>query len=99
MVYGILWLMEPVFEWDDEKDLSNQAKHGVSFTEASEAFFDPFNITLADPGHSVEEERFLLLGFAKGKVLVISFTEREDAIRIISSRKANLKERRLYEGA
>lgn len=89
--------MEPVFEWDDEKDGANQEKHSVSFSEASEAFFDPFNITLADPDHSLEEERFLVLGFAKGKVLVVSFTQRKDAIRIISSRKANAKERRLYE--
>jgi uncharacterized DUF497 family protein len=89
--------MELVFEWDDEKDASNQEKHGISFAEATEAFFDPFNITIADPDHSTEEERFLLLGFAKREVLVVSFTERNDAIRIISSRRANAKERRLYE--
>lgn len=89
--------MKPVFEWDDEKDASNQEKHGISFAEASEAFFDPFNITLADPDHSIEEERFLLLGFVKGNILVVSFTEREDAIRIISSRNANSNERKLYE--
>lgn len=89
--------MKPVFEWDDEKDASNREKHGISFNEATEAFFDPFNITIADPDHSTEEERFLLLGFAKGKVLVVSFTERGDAIRVISSRRANTKERRLYE--
>ena len=89
--------MEPVFKWDDEKDALNREKHGVSFSQASEALFDPFNITLADPDHSVEEERFLLLGFASGKVLVISFVERNGVIRIISCRKANGKERRLYE--
>lgn len=89
--------MEPIFEWDAEKDASNQEKHGVSFSEASEAFFDPFNVTIADPDHSLGEERFLLLGFAKGSVLVVSFTERDDAIRIISCRKANRKEGRLYE--
>ncbi len=88
--------MEPVFEWDAEKDASNREKHGVSFSEASEAFFDPFNLTVADPDHSVEEERFLLLGFAKGNVLVVSFTECNNAIRIISCRRANKKEGRLY---
>ena len=86
-----------VFEWDDEKDISNQGKHGVSFREASEVFFDPFNITIADPDHSVEEERFILLGFALGKLLVVSFTERNDALRIISCRRANAEEGRLYE--
>jgi uncharacterized protein len=87
----------PVFEWDEEKDTSNQKKRGLSFSEAAEAFFDPFNITIPDPDHSIEEERFIMLGFAKGKIGVISFTERKDTIRIISCRKANVKERRLYE--
>jgi uncharacterized DUF497 family protein len=90
--------MAPVFEWDGAKDASNQDKHGISFREASEAFLDLFNITIADPNHAVEEERFVLLGFAGGKLLVISFTERSNAIRTISCRKANTKERRLYEG-
>ncbi len=89
--------MKPVFEWDEDKDFSNQEKHGVSFSEASEAFLDPFNIVINDPEHSIEEERFLLLGFAKSNLLIVSFTEREEAIRIISSRKANIKERKIYE--
>jgi len=88
--------MEPVFEWDAEKDAANREKHGVSFSEASEAFLDPFNLTIADPDHSLDEARFLLLGFAKGNVVVVSFTERNDAIRIISCRRATRKERRLY---
>ncbi len=92
----ILRLVDPVFEWDDEKDAANQKKHGVSFSAASKAFFDPFNITMADPDHSLDEERFLLLGFATGSIFVVSFTERDDAVRIISCRKANRKERRLY---
>jgi uncharacterized protein len=72
-------------------------KHGISFKEASETFFDPFNLTIPDPDHSIEEERFILLGFGGGKLLVVSFTERDDHIRIISCRKANSEERRLYE--
>jgi uncharacterized DUF497 family protein len=89
--------VKPVFEWDAEKDASNQQKHGVSFAEARLAFLDPFNITLPDPDHSVEEERFVLLGFAKRQILVVIYTERTDVIRIISCRKANTRERRLYE--
>ena len=89
--------MKLIFEWDTEKDSSNQKKHGVSFSEASEVFSDPFNLTVADPDHSVDETRFLLLGFAKGTILIVSFTERRDAIRIISCRRANAKERSLYE--
>lgn len=85
------------FEWDDEKDATNREKHGVSFRNASGAFFDPFNIKIPDPDHSIGEERFILLGFSAGKVLVVSFTERESSIRIISCRKANSAERRFYE--
>ncbi len=89
--------VELVFEWDTEKDSSNQKKHGVSFAEASEAFFDPFNLVIADPDHSLDETRSLLLGFAKGTILIVSFAERRDAVRIISCRKANTRERRMYE--
>ncbi len=81
--------MPPVFQWDAEKDASNQHKHGVSFANARLAFLDPLNITLPDPYHSIEEERLILLGFARGQVLVVMFTEREGTIRIISCRKAN----------
>ena len=89
--------MKPTFEWDEGKDAVNQKKHGVSFQKASEAFFDPFNLTIADPDHSTEEARLILLGFTTSKLLVVSFTERRDAIRIISCREANSKERKLYE--
>jgi uncharacterized DUF497 family protein len=89
--------VESAFEWDEEKEAANRAKHGVSFKEACEVFFDPFNLTIPDPDHSVEEERLILLGFGAGNLLVVNFTERGDAIRIISSRKANTKERRVYE--
>lgn len=85
------------FEWDENKETVNRVKHGVSFQEACEAFLDPFNLTIPDPDHSVEEERFILLGFGAGKLLVVNFTERGDAIRIISSRKASAKESRVYE--
>lgn len=89
--------MAPTFEWDQEKETANRTKHDISFKEACEAFFDPFNLTIPDPDHSVVEERFILLGFGAGKLLVVNFTDRSDSIRIISSRKANAKERRIYE--
>lgn len=88
--------MTPIFEWDAEKDTGNQLKHGVSFAEARLVFLDPFNITLPDPHHSIEEERFVVLGFAKHRVLVVVFTVRENVIRIISSRRANAIERKTY---
>jgi hypothetical protein len=51
------------FEWDESKEAVNRVKHCVSFQEASEAFWDPFSLTIPDPDHSLEEERFILLGF------------------------------------
>lgn len=85
------------FAWDDQKERINRSKHGISFNEAQQAFSDPFNIECPDPKHSIEEERRILLGFSKGKILVVSFTIRQQTIRIISCRKANPHERRTYE--
>lgn len=50
------------FEWDEEKASTNQKKHGISFTEASEAFNDEFSSCVSDPDYSYEEERYLLFG-------------------------------------
>ena len=88
-----------IFEWDDSKDESNQTKHGVSFEEAQTVFFDESAIQFNDPDHSIDEERFLLLGFSqKLKVLVVChcFRSDESIIRIISARKATKKEQKVY---
>jgi len=87
----------PIFEWNADKNASNQQKHGISFDEARLAFLDPFNTTLPDSEHFIEEERFVLLGFAKRHLLIVVYAERADIIRIISCRKANPRERRIYE--
>ncbi|MGH2759905.1 MAG: BrnT family toxin [Actinomycetota bacterium] len=86
------------FEWDSEKADSNLAKHGVSFDEAATAFGDPLSLTIADPDHSDDEERFILLGesFA-GRLIVVGYTERHERVRIISARIATRNERRSYE--
>lgn len=90
--------MELRFEWDPAKDDANARKHGVTFHEASTAFGDPLSITIADPDHSESEERFLLLGRSTGgRLLSVSHTERQDAIRIISARPATRREWRKYE--
>ena len=90
--------MGTTFEWDPEKDEANRKKHGVSFRAAISAFMDPLSITIADPDHSRGEKRFLLLGENhEGRLLVISHTDRQDRIRIISVRKADRRERREYE--
>lgn len=90
--------MGVTIEWDPAKDEANRRKHGVSFREAISAFMDPLSITIPDPDHSVGEERYLLLGEnRKGQLLVVSHTDSQDRIRIISVRKADRRERREYE--
>ena len=86
------------FRWDQEKAKRNLQKHGVSFTEAATVFGDPFSIVFGDPDHSTQEDRFLIVGHSyKNRLLIVSFTERENHIRIISARKLTAKERRDYE--
>jgi len=90
--------MGATFEWDPAKDEANRKKHGIAFREAIPAFMDPLSLTIPDPDHSTGEERFLLLGQDhKGRLLVVSHTDRGDRIRIISVRKADRGERRDYE--
>ena len=73
-------------------------KHGVGFEEAATAFGDVLSVTVADPDHSLDEERFILLGLTgRSGLLVIAHTGRGDAIRLISARLATAKERRGYE--
>jgi len=86
------------FEWDEEKAKANLKNHRVSFEEATTVFSDPFSITIPDPDHSTEEERYIDIGNSdRGRVLVVVYTEREITIRIISCRKATPTERRRYE--
>lgn len=89
------------FAWDRRKEAANREKHGVSFAEAKTAFFDENARFMADPDHSDEEDRFILLGLSSQlRLLVVCHCYREDqeTIRIISARKANRSERRDYEG-
>ena len=87
------------YEWDPVKDERNRIKHGVSFEEAATAFEDPNALLIADFYHSLEEERFILLGVSsKDRVLYVChcYREPQDRIRIISARKATEKEVILY---
>lgn len=86
------------FVWDKNKADINLKKHKISFEEAITVFDDPFSITINDPKHSIEEQRYIDIGIsAKGNVLVVSYTERGTKIRIISCRKATKSEREIYE--
>ena len=85
-------------EWDPKKAKSNFEKHGVSFEEAATALSDPMAATGADPDHSLSEERYVTFGVSeKGRLVVVSHTEKDQTIRIISARKASKGERKLYE--
>jgi uncharacterized DUF497 family protein len=86
------------FEWDDQKAARNLAKHGVSFYEAATVFGDPLAMTYYDPDHSQDEDRFLTFGHSDaGQLLVVSHTDRDDRVRIISARRATRRERKAYE--
>jgi uncharacterized DUF497 family protein len=88
------------FRWDPAKAASNLRKHAVAFEEAATVFLDPLAISARDPDHSLEEERWLLFGSsAAGRVLVVSYTYRGEAVRLISGRVATKAERRSYENA
>ena len=69
--------MSLTFEWDERKARVNFAKHGVSFVEAATAFGDPGSLTIPDPDHSSDEDRFILLGEThRGRLVVVVHTER-----------------------
>jgi uncharacterized DUF497 family protein len=87
-----------LFEWDTHKARKNEETHGVSFDEASTTFRDTLSLTINDPLHSDEEDRFILIGNSgRNRLLVVVHTERGENIRIISARKATKKERKQYE--
>ena len=85
------------FEWDEQKAQENLSKHDVSFEECSTIFGDPWSLTIGDPVHSIEEDRWITIGLSvRGRILVVVHTERGDNMRIISTRLATPRERRAY---
>jgi uncharacterized DUF497 family protein len=86
------------FEWDRAKAAENLRKHAVSFEEAATVFRDTLSATGRDPDHSVDEVRYITFGISsRGRLLVVSHTERGDTIRIISARLVTRGERKIYE--
>ena len=87
-----------IFEWDPDKAAANLQKHKVAFREGTSVLADPLSITILDPDHSTDEQRFIDIGLsANGHILVVVYTERGERIRMISCRKATPAERRRYE--
>ncbi|TMA56745.1 MAG: BrnT family toxin [Deltaproteobacteria bacterium] len=86
------------FEWDEEKAAANLADHKVSFDEAKTVFDDPLYVDFYDPDHSYDEHRYLIVGKSRqGRLLIVSYTERGDAVRLISAREVTSAERKAYE--
>jgi uncharacterized protein len=86
------------FEWDENKSIINFSKHGVSFEEAKTVFDDPLYIDFYDPDHSDKEDRYLIVGESDQKrLLIVSYTERGNSIRIISAREVTRSEREVYQ--
>jgi uncharacterized DUF497 family protein len=84
------------FEWDDAKNRSNFTKHGLDFADAELVFAGPC-VTFVDDRFDYGEERFVTLGLLAGRLVVIAHVPRGEATRIISMRKANRREQKIYQ--
>ncbi len=85
-------------EWDESKAEANTAKHGVAFEEAETVFEDPLFVDFYDPGHSDEEHRYIIIGVSRAlRLLIVSYMERDNVVRIISARETTRSERKAYE--
>lgn len=85
------------FEWDETRSEACFQERGFDFAYAARAFFDPDRMIQADTRYSYGEDRYRLMGKIEGRLFVVVYTPRQGAIRIISARKANLREHRHYE--
>ena len=84
------------FEWDEKKNRENQRKHGVSFETAQFTFADPNRVISEDIEHSYDEQRYHCTGRVGYGILTVSFTYRDDKIRIINAGPWR-KGKKLYE--
>jgi hypothetical protein len=86
------------FEWDITKAKTNLRKHRVAFSEATTVLRDRLSITIHDPDHSVDEDRYITMGKSiAGRLLMVAHTDRGDRTRIISTRELTRKEHKAYE--
>ena len=86
------------FEWNEGKATTNLSKHGVSFDEAKTVFDDSLYVDFYDPNHSYDEHRYIIVGqLQKGRLLIVSYMERSNVIRLISTREVTRRERKAYE--
>ena len=88
------------FDWDENKAKANYKKHKISFPEAVTAFFDEHAIIIGDPDHTIDEDRFILLGMSRDlRILIVShcYRDQDNVIRLISARKATKSEQKQYD--
>lgn len=86
------------FDWNPRKATLNLREHGVTFQDAATVFRDPLSITINDPLHSEDEDRFVDIGMSvHGRLLVVCYTERAGLIRLISARTPTYAEQKQYE--
>lgn len=86
------------FEWEPHKSASNLRKHAISFSEAVTIFNDELSITVSDPDHSKEEDRYITIGWSnRARLIMVSHTDRNNHVRIISARELTQVERKAYE--
>ena len=83
-------------EWDEAKNRSNFAKHGLSFEDAEHVLSGPC-VTFVDDRANYGEERFITLGLLAGRLVVIAHAPRDEGTRIISMRKGNRREQEIYQ--
>ena len=86
------------FEWDEDKARDNIQKHGVTFEEATEVFFDPF-YQMGDASTDDEQRDFIIGYSISERLLLVVYVERGERIHIISARRATRHERKVYEEA
>ncbi len=86
------------FEWDEEKEKKNIEKHGIDFETAARVFGDENRLEFYDEAHSESEDRYITIGLIDevAYIVMVVYTEREEAIRLISARKATKQEGRMY---
>lgn len=108
LIHTIIWLnlwvlknkkiMKPDFEWDENKDIENRKKHGISFFEAQQAFLDPNRLIAKDLEHSSTESRYFCFGKIDEEIMTVRFTYRGHIIRLIGAGYWR-KGRKIYEKA
>ena len=89
-------MQDDLFEWDDDKAAENWRRHGVLFSQAARAARDPFAVEWIDEREDYREQRINLLGMCEGIILHVTYTERDERIRIISARRATRHEQDHY---